>query len=158
MPGSLAANPTLPKLRLLPWFIAGVAMLLVVVMGFGIIVLVISNKSNTSSFNANGSNYNRNASTERQASPAPSLAPVSVSGTTWAGTDSTNAKVEYTFTPNGLVGNRPENTWQQTGNTVVWDVNNKYAHYEGIIIGDRIEFKARNRVDFSWTGTLTRIR
>jgi hypothetical protein len=158
LPGSRVAAPDRENLNLVPWLIAGAAVLLVLVMGIGLTVaLITSRKSNTSGISSNGSNYNANGQSQPGVIPSPARA-MSVSGTTWAGTDSTKVQNEYVFSANGLVWNDPRSTWQQTGNRVVWDLNDNYAHYEGIIIGPHMEYQAHNKVGFSWTGSLTRIK
>lgn len=157
LPGSRLTASDRQSLNLLPWFIAAAAVLLVLVMGIGLVVtLITSRKSNTSGVNSSGSNYNGNSRPSSQARATPT--PIDVSGTTWAGMDSTKVHNEYVFSSNGLVWNNPRSTWQQTGNTVVWDVNDNYAHYEGVINGDQMDYQAHNKVGFSWTGTLTRIK
>lgn len=160
LPGSRVTASDRQSLNLLPWIIAGAAVLLVVVMGIGLIVtLIASQKSNTSGVNSNGSNYNRSGSSSSQTRVTPTpVVTIDVSGTTWAGMDSTKVHNEFVFFSNGLVWNNPRSTWQQTGNTVVWDLNDKYAHYEGIINGDHMEYSAHNKVGFSWTGSLTRTK
>ena len=81
---------------------------------------------------------------------------ISLAGTTWAGPDSTGDNRKFTFTPNGQLNNIATDTWRQEGNKVYWEINNGYSHYEGTINGDRIDYKAYNKVNLHWTGTLTR--
>jgi hypothetical protein len=160
LPGSRVTAPTQQNLNFLPWIIAGAAVLLVLVMGIGLVVtLIASHKSNTSGVNSNGSNYNGTgpSSSQTRVTPTP-VATMNVAGTTWAGMDSTKVHNEYVFSANGLVWDNPHSTWQQTGNTVVWDLNDKYAHYEGTVNGDHMEYQAHNKVGFSWTGSLTRTK
>ena len=65
---------------------------------------------------------------------------------------------EFNFLPNGTINNDPGDTWKQDGNTLSMSITNGYAHYEGIINGDRIDYKAHNKVNLDWTGTLVRAR
>jgi hypothetical protein len=37
-------------------------------------------------------------------------------------------------------------------------ITNGYAIYQGTINGDRIDYKAHNKVNLDWTGTLVRAR
>jgi len=144
---------------LLPWTVAGVATILAVLMGIGIfVVFILSYRSSTSAPGANGSNYNQSRpNAVPTKSPQGSPNPINVAGTYWTGRDSTNVNVAVRFSPGGILNDSQTDTWTQSGSTVYWIVND-YAHYQGVINGDHMEFKAYNKVDFHWTGSLTLIR
>lgn len=148
LPGSHLAQPP-QKRPLIPWVVAGAALLLAAVMGIVVLILIIANyKSGTPRANSNGS------SSPSQASSAV----INLAGTTWTQNSSIGQMNEFNFLPNGTINNHPEDTWQQTGNLLIMEITNGYARYEGIIAGDRIEYKARNKVNFQWTGTLHRMK
>ena len=166
MPGQFpSSSVTLPSARkksVWPWILAGVVMLLVVSLGIGTLIFIaLNDKSSTSSSggsNSNQSNFNLPTITPTVApTPAPTPDTNDLAGTSWAGSDSTGEYRRFTFTPNGLLNNNSTDTWHQAGNKVYWEINNSYSHYEGNITGDRIDYKAYNKVNLRWTGTLTRV-
>ena len=99
-------------------------------------------------------------------SPSPSSSsPLNLRGTAWAGTDSTGVKYQFDYLSDGRLrytsnGNIYEtgNEWSQLGTRVTMNINGGYSRYEGIVNGERIDFKASNRQNFNWTITVTRIR
>lgn len=154
LPGFNLAQPTQTQ-PLIPWVVAGAALLLVVVMGMGILILIIANhKSGTSNANSNGSSLNRKNSNSTWGDSAV----INPAGTSWTQTSSISQMHDFNFLPNGTINNHPEDTWQQTGNTLIMELTNGYARYEGKIDGDHIEYKAHNKVNFQWTGTLYRVK
>ncbi len=76
------------------------------------------------------------------------LAPASVAGTTWVGTDSDGDYYEYHFQTNGALhyksptGFWKNGTWRQEGNEIYMETNNRYTERQGIISGNRMEGKA----------------
>ena len=160
--GSASTLPAARKKSALPWILAGVALLFLVFLGIGtLIYFALSDKSSTSSSdgsNSNQSNFNHPTATPAQLpTPTPTPEVIDLAGTNWAGPDSTGDYRRFTFTPNGLLDNKPTDTWRQAGNKVYWEINDAYSHYEGTINGDRIDYSAYNKVDKRWTGSLTRV-
>jgi hypothetical protein len=89
--------------------------------------------------------------------PLPSPQVSTVSGTTWAGKRSDGDYYEYYFqkdgtlqykSPTGLWKNA---TWKQDGNKIYMEMNNKYAEYEGIITGNKMQGNAWNVKGLKWT-------
>lgn len=85
------------------------------------------------------------------------LAPASVAGTTWVGTDSDGDYYEYHFQTNGALhyksptGFWKNGTWRQEGNEIYMETNNRYTERQGIISGNRMEGKAWNKEGRRWT-------
>lgn len=159
LPGSRLTPPT-QKPPLIPWFVAGAALLLATIMGIGITIVILANRqSNTSTANSNGSSIARKNS---NSTPAPgtqnSADVINLAGTRWTQSSSISQMKEFNFLPNGTINNDAGDTWRQSGNTLIMEITNGYAHYEGTIAGDRIDYKARNKVNLEWTGTLQRVR
>ena len=98
-----------------------------------------------------------NTNVNRTVTPTTVTYAASLAGTSWAGPDSTGDYRRFTFTSNGLLNNDASDTWRQEGNKVYWEINNAYSYYEGTINGDQIDYKAYNKVNLHWTGTLTRV-
>ncbi|MDQ6963141.1 MAG: hypothetical protein Q9M28_11565 [Mariprofundaceae bacterium] len=87
----------------------------------------------------------------------------SISGTTWAGTDSEGDHYVYRFFPNGELGFtsptgtfRDGDTWKQDGKTIYFETNKKYSEYEGVINGNTMQGKAWNTQKDTWTWTATK--
>jgi len=82
---------------------------------------------------------------------------ISVSGTTWVGTDSDGDYYEYSFQADGALyykspsGFHTNGTWKQDGNSIYMETNNKYSEYKGLISGTHIEGNAWNVKDKHWT-------
>jgi hypothetical protein len=155
LPASNLPRPTQTQ-PLIPWIVAGAALLLVVVMGLGILILIIAtHKSATSSANSNGSSFDKKSSNSNWQD---SSEVINLAGTTWTQTSTVSQMTEFNFLPNGTINNHPEDTWQQTGNTLFISMTNGYAYYVGTITRDHIDYKAHNKVNFDWTGTLYRAK
>ena len=83
----------------------------------------------------------------------------SVSGTTWAGTNSKGEYYEYHFQQDGSLhyqspsGYWENGTWAQSGNEIYMEMNNRYAEYQGIITGNKMEGNAWNVKGHHWTWT-----
>jgi len=86
----------------------------------------------------------------------------SVAGTTWAGTDSDGDHYEYTFEPDGTLsytsptGTYRNGTWKQSGSTISFETNGRYAEYDGEISGKSIRGVARNTAGHTWTWEATK--
>jgi hypothetical protein len=82
---------------------------------------------------------------------------ISVSGTTWVGTDSDGDYYEYTFQADGALyykspsGFWKNGTWKQDGNSIYFETNNKYSEYQGRISSTHMEGNAWNIKDKHWT-------
>jgi hypothetical protein len=82
---------------------------------------------------------------------------ISVSGTTWVGTDSDGDYYEYSFQADGALyykspsGFWMNGTWKQDGDSIYMETNNKYSEYQGRISGTHIEGNAWNIKDRKWT-------
>ena len=101
-------------------------------------------------------------STQGNAVASPKQDVVKVEGTKWTGHDIANGgNLTYRFLPGGLLeytnaGRTFRNgTWQQNGADVTWEANNNYAEYSGVVTGNKMAGKARNRVNRNWTWELT---
>jgi hypothetical protein len=116
-----------------------------------------SNKSTTRPRPRPGSRRSSNRNINRRVTPTPVTYAASLAGTSWAGPDSTGDYRRFTFTSNGRLNNDASDTWRQEGNKIYWEINDGYSHYEGTINGDQIDYKAYNKVNLRWTGTLTRV-
>jgi len=159
LPGSRLA-PLAQKQSLVPWLVTGAALLLVAVMGIGIIILVIANRpSSTSATNANGSSVNRKVSNPGP-SPGSQNSPgvINLSGTRWTQSSTISQIKEFNFLANGTINGDSGDTWKQNEDRLTMSITNGYAIYEGTIAGDRIDYKAHNKVNLEWTGTLVRAR
>lgn len=88
--------------------------------------------------------------------------PVSVAGTTWAGTDSDGAYYEFMFQASGALhyksptGVFKNGTWTQTGEKIYFEMNDKYSEYRGTIAGDTMAGKASNTAGRKWTWVVKR--
>lgn len=153
LPGS-QLTPHRPEQSLIPWLVTGAALLLVAVMGVGITILVFANRpSTTSTPNSNGSNVGKNAN-----SPKVPANVVDLTGTKWTQTSTISQIKEFNFLANGTINGDSGDTWKQDGNGLTMSITNGYAIYQGTISGDRIDYKAHNKVNLDWTGTLYRAR
>ncbi len=82
---------------------------------------------------------------------------ISVSGTTWVGTDSGGDYYEYYFQADGALfykspsGFWTNGTWKQDGDSIYMETNNKYSEYQGRISGTHMEGKAWNIKNKEWT-------
>lgn len=139
---------------MIPWLVTGAALLLVAVMGIGITILVVaSHQSGTSAPNSNGSNVGKNVNTTKTPANVADL-----TGTKWTQTSTVSQIKEFNFLANGTINGDAGDTWKQNGNSLTMSITNGYAIYEGTISGDRIDYKAHNKVSLDWTGTLYRSR
>jgi hypothetical protein len=145
LPRNEAPRPAINVRALLPWTLAGAATLLLVIMGIVLILVIVSNHR------TDGTNVQASSTP----TPRPPVAPIQLAGTTWTGIDSTGESKKYEFSSNGTLNNDSSDRWQQSGNTVTWQVNNGYSHYTGTITNDRIEYSAYNQSNLKWTGWLT---
>ena len=153
LPGSSLTPPD-QKHSLIPWLVAGAALFLVAVMGIIITIVIFANRQPTSP-NSNGSNSARNANTTT--TPGAGQA-VDLTGTKWTQLSTTSTIKEFNFLPNGTINNDSGDTWKQNGNNLTMSITSGYAIYVGTIYGDRIDYKAHNKVNLDWTGTLWRVR
>lgn len=86
----------------------------------------------------------------------PAIAP-SVENTTWKGHGNKKKLLILYFKPKGILhyksptGFFKNATWKQTGNTIYFETNKKYAEYSGTIVGHTMKGKAHNVVDLKWT-------
>lgn len=168
----LRSAPTLINRKSLPqprsnltwlWVAIGAVLLIGLIVFIPTIFLIVrlAGKPTSESTNANYRSSNINKPVV-----SPTYSPLNLEGTAWAGTDSTGVKTEYyylssgglRYTTNGSSYEGDNSRWRQSGDTVTMDLNNGYAHYDGVIKGDRIDFKASNKVDFHWTITVYRMK
>jgi hypothetical protein len=166
-PRTVRAKPTdvLPGSRLtphreqslIPWIVTGAALLLVAVMGIVITIVILVNRPSGPP-KSNGANAGRNANSTAPARPANSPAVADLTGTRWTQSSTISQIKEFNFLPNGTINNDSGDTWKQNGNILTMSITNGYAIYEGTINGDRIDYKAHNKVNLDWTGTLVRAR
>jgi hypothetical protein len=90
----------------------------------------------------------------------PSVPPVV--GTTWTGSNGNDSTYDYTFHEGGRFtaerNGRPysNGTWKQTGDTVEWEFNNRYAVYTVTFKDGRFEGTANNVKGKSWAVTLVK--
>jgi hypothetical protein len=153
LPGS-RLTPELHKQTLIPWLVTAAALLFASVMVIVITIVIFTNRqSSTSSPNSNGSDRKTSSSTP---SPAWQNDVINLAGTKWTQTSTISQIKEFNFLPNGTINNDPGDTWRQNGNILIMEITNGYARYEGTITGDRIDYKAHNKVNLDWTGTLFR--
>jgi hypothetical protein len=151
LPGSRLTPPTQEQ-SLIPWLVAGAALLLVAVMAIGITILMVANRpSSNSPPNSNGSSAAKNANSTKPASDA-----IDLTGTRWTQTSAISQMKEFNFLANGTINGDSGDTWKQNGNSLTMSITNGYAIYQGTISGDRIDYKAHNKVNLDWTGTLYR--
>ena len=155
------ATEVLPSSRLtphprdqsmIPWLVTGAALLLVAVMGIGITILVLANHQ-SSAPNSNGPNAGKNVNATK-----PPASVLDLTGTKWTQTSTTSQIKEFNFLANGTINGDSGDTWKQNGDSLTMSITNGYAIYEGTISGDRIDYKAHNKVNLDWTGTLYRAR
>lgn len=146
-------KPPSPAIRtVLPWTIAGVAILLLMVMGIVvIIVLIVTQKSD----NRTANSQNNNSSS--RSTPKPSAGPIQVGGTNWGGLDSTGKNYSYKFNLDGTVNDSAKSKWEQAGNKVTWEMYDGYSHFQGTLIEGRLEFTAYNVNNFKWSGSFTKV-
>ncbi len=82
---------------------------------------------------------------------------VRLEGTVWKGLDSDGHQYTFRFKKGGKLnytspsGTFENGTWQQHGDRVYMEMNQKYAEYRGVIQGNRIDGKSSNRVGHKWT-------
>jgi hypothetical protein len=152
LPGS-RLTPQPQQQSMIPWLVTGVALLLVAVMGIGITVLFFANRQSGTSPNANRSNVGKNANLS--GTPADVI---DLNGTRWTQTSTISQIKEFNFLANGTINGDSGDTWKQSGDRLTMSITNGYAIYEGTISGDRIDYKAHNKVNLDWTGTLYRAR
>jgi hypothetical protein len=153
LPGS-RLTPHAREHSLIPWIVTGAALFLVAVMGIVIAIVMLANRP--ASPPSNGSSAGKNANTA--ATPRSSPAVIDLAGTKWTQSSKISQIQEFNFLPNGTINNDSGDTWKQTGNHLTMSITNGYAIYEGTINGDRIDYKAHNKVNLDWTGTLVRAR
>jgi hypothetical protein len=150
LPTSQRPNP--PSRSVVPWVIAGVAILVagVVVMA-SLGVLIFARKTTT--VNASPSETRTPGS-----SPNPSPTIINLAGTRWTDSYANISAKAYYFSPNGTINNSSSSTWKQNGRSVILEFNDGYARYEGTINanGTQIDYKAKNKLNFEWTATITR--
>jgi hypothetical protein len=150
LPGS-RLTPQPQQQSMVPWLVTGAALLLVAVMGIGITILFFANRQSSTSPNSNGSNLGKNANLSRTPADV-----VDLTGTKWTQTSTISQMKEFNFLANGTINGDSGDTWKQNGNSLTMSITNGYAIYEGTISGDRIDYKAHNKVNLDWTGTLYR--
>ena len=83
----------------------------------------------------------------------------SIEGTTWRGLEN-GRETEITFLPNGIATYSNHNgistmtynsKWSQNGNSIYWEINNKFAEKNGQVRGDTLSGTAKNIKGFEWT-------
>jgi hypothetical protein len=149
LPGSPFSSR--PRKSPLPWVIAALAVMFAGVVLVASLIVLIANRRSAADYS--GPTRTRSAS----ATPSPSSQSiVNLAGTRWKDTYATIAEKDYYFNPNGTINNSTHQTWRQNGNTVILEFNDGYARYEGTINGNRIDYKAHNTANFSWTAYLYR--
>lgn len=153
LPGSRLTPPA-PQHSLIPWIVTGAALFLVAVMGIVIAVVMLANRPASPPSNGSSAGKNANAAAPSRSSPPV----IDLAGTRWTQTSTISQIKEFNFLPNGTINNDSGDTWKQTGNHLTMSITNGYAIYEGTIDGDRIDYKAHNKVNLDWTGTLVRAR
>jgi hypothetical protein len=154
LPGSRRASAA-EKQSLVPWFVAGAALLLATVLGIVITIVIFANRPSKSTTDSTGQkNVNSTPPVGSQSSPGV----INLAGTRWTQSSTISQVKEFNFLANGTINNDPTDTWRQDGNTLIMEFTNGYAHYEGTIAGDRIDYKAHNKVNLDWTGTLHRVK
>ncbi|MEZ6142001.1 MAG: hypothetical protein R3B84_15655 [Zavarzinella sp.] len=92
--------------------------------------------------------------------PVKKLAIPQLDGTTWISETFEKRTMLVTFLPNGILrysygGTTYENgTWKQTGDTLYWEKNQKYAEFNAKITSEKIEGKCHNVTGLKWETTL----
>jgi len=77
--------------------------------------------------------------------------------TTWSGIDSHGERYTFTFLANGAlrytnsIGTYENGTWEQHGKLLLMSINDGFSEYSGMIDGDTISGRARNKKDEHWT-------
>jgi hypothetical protein len=89
--------------------------------------------------------------------PSESFTP-SIAGTTWVGTDSDGDYYEYYFQTDGIMHYKSpagffwkNGTWKQDKSSIYMEMNNRYAEYQGVITGTRMEGQGWNTKGRKWT-------
>ncbi|MDX6575726.1 MAG: hypothetical protein QOE96_1679 [Blastocatellia bacterium] len=155
LPGSRLELPA-EKQSLVPWVVAGAALLLATVLGIVITIVIFANhRPSTSTANLNDQKKS-NSTPAAGSQNSPGV--INLAGTKWTQTSTISQVKEMNFLANGTINNDPTDTWRQDGSTLIMEFTNGYAHYEGTIAGDRIDYKAHNKVNLEWTGTLYRVK
>lgn len=132
-----------------PWVIAGVAILvaaIVLVASLGVLI-----------FQRRPSKVAGSPIQSRTPGATPTSGPdiLNLAGTRWHDTTSVSMSTKsYYFNPNGTINGNASDTWHQDGRKVTLDFTNGYAHYDGTLNGEQIDYKATNKADFSWSATL----
>lgn len=89
-------------------------------------------------------------------------AEATLTGSTWAGTDSDGDYYVYRFRPAGRLeytspsGTFHAATWRQTGERVYMETNGRYSEYEGTIDGGSMNGRAWNRRGHEWSWSANR--
>jgi hypothetical protein len=136
--------------------VTGGALLLVAVMGIVITIVMLANRPPSPSPNVSSTGRNANSTAPPRLQNSPTV--IDLAGTRWTQSSTISQIKEFNFLPNGTINNDPGDTWKQNGNVLTMSITNGYAIYEGTINGDRIDYKAHNKVSLDWTGTLVRAR
>lgn len=104
------------------------------------------------------------ATTVAVSAPVPEAVKVKappLAGTTWVGQDETHGRVEYTFEAGGRLaytygGTTYRNgTWAQTGDTLTWQTNDRYAEFTLRFRAGGFEGTAENVTGRTWAVKLT---
>src|SRR5262249_42950620 len=133
---------------LVPWIVAGAALLLATAVGFGALIVTLASRQSST-----------NATKNPNSTPTQTQnAVVNLAGTRWTQTSTIRQIKEFNFNSSGIINSDPHDTWRQNGNQLIMEITDGYAHYEGTIDGNRIDYKAHNRVNLDWTGTLYRVQ
>jgi hypothetical protein len=94
----------------------------------------------------------------------PDMATISLAGTTWAGPETDGEFTTYTFEQDGTLAYKYSNghyrngTWRQSGNTIYFEMNKRYAEYQGEISGDTMKGRAWNITKKKWMWQATQVR
>jgi len=143
-------SSTEPAKSLVPWAVAAAAILIAAVAVIASLsMLIFVRKPATGVSNPIGSR-------SPSASPKTSPTIVNLADTRWTDSNTNLAIRSYHFNPGGTINDTSKDTWKQNGNTVILEFNDGYARYEGIINGNQIDYKARNKVNFEWSAKLIR--
>jgi hypothetical protein len=149
LPGS--PYSTRPRKSPVPWVVAALAVMFAGVVLVAALIVLIANRRSA----AGSSGPTRTTPASATPSPSPPGI-VNLAGTRWTDTHPGLATTEYYFSPNGTINNDIHDSWRQDGNTVILEFNDSYARYEGTISGNRIDYKAHNKYDSTWTAYLYR--
>lgn len=94
--------------------------------------------------------------------PRPGVSPdTNIVGTTWSGQDG-EYQTTFRFEADGKLnygyknGHFDNGTWKQTGNTIYFEMNDKYREFKGTFEGDKIEGDSWNVAGKKWTTSITR--